>query len=114
MRALLDSYCPTSFPGEQRRSSIIGVIHFAAFKAVEESIRQPLKCYQNKINGLVDLLTLLNEYNIKNFIFSSSAAVYGPRPTVTVSSGKSSVSIRTKRSKIPTAPSNTLNKAVLA
>jgi UDP-glucose 4-epimerase len=77
MRALLDSSCPTSFPGEQRRSSIISVIHFAAFKAVEESIRQPLKCYQNNINGLVDLLTLLNEYNIKNFIFSSSATVYG-------------------------------------
>lgn len=41
MRTLLDSYCPTSFPGEQRRSSIIGVIHFAAFKAVEESIKLP-------------------------------------------------------------------------
>lgn len=77
MRALLDSYRPTSAAGDQRPSSIIGVIHFAAFKAVEESIRQPLKYYHNNINGLVDLLSLLDEYNIKNFIFSSSAAVYG-------------------------------------
>jgi UDP-glucose 4-epimerase len=77
MRALLESYCPASLPGQQRRSNIIGVIHFAAFKAVEESIRQPLKYYQNNINGLVDFMTLLDEYDIKTFIFSSSASVYG-------------------------------------
>lgn len=59
------------------RSHIIGVIHFAAFKAVEESIRNPLKYYHNNINGLVNFLSLLGEYGIKNFIFSSSATVYG-------------------------------------
>lgn len=59
------------------RSNIIGVIHFAAFKAVEESIRNPLKYYRNNINGLVNFLSLLEEYDIKNFIFSSSATVYG-------------------------------------
>jgi UDP-glucose 4-epimerase len=77
MRALLESYCPSGLPGSQRRSKIIGVIHFAAFKAVEESILQPLKYYQNNINGLVDFMTLLDEYDVKTFIFSSSASVYG-------------------------------------
>ena len=74
MRRLLASY--TSF-GRTKRSMITGVIHFAAFKAVEESIRRPLKYYRNNINGLVDLLSLLDEFDIKNFIFSSSATVYG-------------------------------------
>jgi len=76
MRALLETHCSESLPGK-KRSNIIGVIHFAAFKAVEESIRQPLKYYQNNINGLVNFMTLLDEYGIKTFVFSSSAAVYG-------------------------------------
>lgn len=71
MRALIGAH---SFTGG---SNITGVIHFAAFKAVEESIKQPLKYYRNNISGLVDFLELLQEYNIKNFIFSSSATVYG-------------------------------------
>jgi UDP-glucose 4-epimerase len=77
MRALLESHCPSGLPGTQKLSNIIGVIHFAAYKAVEESIRQPLKYYQNNINGLVDFMTLLDEFDIKTFIFSSSASVYG-------------------------------------
>ena len=71
MRALLTSYAGAWQP------SITGVIHFAAFKAVEESIRHPLKYYRNNINGLVEFLGLLEEFHIKNFIFSSSATVYG-------------------------------------
>lgn len=58
-------------------SRIIGVIHFAAFKSVEESIRCPLKYYENNVCGLVDFLGLLQEFGIKNFVFSSSATVYG-------------------------------------
>src|SRR5204863_4718814 len=77
MRALLETHRPANLSGKQRRSNIIGVINFAGFKAVEESIRQPLKYYQNNINGLVNFMTLLDEYDIKTFIFSSSAAVYG-------------------------------------
>jgi UDP-glucose 4-epimerase len=77
MRALFESHCTTTHPSQRRRSNITGVIHFAAFKAVEGSIRQPLKYYQNNVNGLVDLLDLLDEYDIKTFIFSSSAVVYG-------------------------------------
>ncbi|KAH9206432.1 UDP-glucose 4-epimerase [Leptodontidium sp. 2 PMI_412] len=77
MRALFDSHCNSSVLGKGGRSNITGVIHFAAFKAVEGSIREPLKYYQNNVNGLVDLLALLDEYGIKSFIFSSSAVVYG-------------------------------------
>ena len=58
-------------------SNIVGVIHFAAYKAVDESIRHPVKYYQNNINGLVDFMGLLDDHGIKNFIFSSSATVYG-------------------------------------
>lgn len=71
MRELLESHSNGS------QSNITGIIHFAAFKAVEDSIKHPLKYYRNNISGLVDFLGLLEEYNIKNFIFSSSATVYG-------------------------------------
>jgi UDP-glucose 4-epimerase len=60
-----------------RGSRITGVIHFAAYKSVEESIRQPLRYYSNNVCGLVDFLSLLEEFAIKNFVFSSSATVYG-------------------------------------
>ncbi|KAF2751546.1 NAD(P)-binding protein [Sporormia fimetaria CBS 119925] len=60
-----------------RVSRITGVIHFAAYKSVEESIRMPLRYYSNNVCGLVDFLGLLEEYGIKNFVFSSSATVYG-------------------------------------
>lgn len=66
---------PTSNP--QRRSNITGVIHFAAFKAVGESIKYPLKYYQNNVGGLIDFCSLLGDYGVKNFVFSSSATVYG-------------------------------------
>jgi UDP-glucose 4-epimerase len=61
----------------QRRSRITGVIHFAAYKSVEESIRMPLKYYMNNVCGMVDFLGQLEEFGIKNFVFSSSATVYG-------------------------------------
>ncbi|KAF2677030.1 UDP-glucose 4-epimerase [Lentithecium fluviatile CBS 122367] len=61
----------------RRESRISGVIHFAAYKSVEESIRMPLRYYSNNVCGLVDFLSLLEEFGIKNFVFSSSATVYG-------------------------------------
>lgn len=61
----------------ERRSMISGVIHFAAYKSVEESIRMPLKYYNNNVCGLVNFLDLLEEFGVKNFVFSSSATVYG-------------------------------------
>ena len=77
VRRLLELH-KTSSPREQMStSSIVGVIHFAAYKAVAESIRQPLKYYRNNVSGLIDLLDVLGEFGIKNFTFSSSATVYG-------------------------------------
>lgn len=61
------------------RSHISGVIHFAAFKSVSESISRPLAYYQNNICGLIELLATLQDYGIKNFVFSSSATVYGAK-----------------------------------
>ena len=59
------------------RYNISTVIHFAAYKAVSESIKKPLKYYDNNIVGLLKILKKCNEKNINNFIFSSSKAVYG-------------------------------------
>ena len=53
------------------------VIHFAAFKSVEESVNDPLKYYENNLCSLINILKLMEKYNVKNLIFSSSATVYG-------------------------------------
>jgi UDP-glucose 4-epimerase len=58
-------------------TGIAGVIHFAAFKAVGESVENPLKYYHNNIASLVNILHCLSEFSVKNFIFSSSCSVYG-------------------------------------
>ena len=54
-----------------------GVIHFAAHKAVGESVIDPLKYYQNNLQGLVNVLSKMIEFNVNNFVFSSSCTVYG-------------------------------------
>lgn len=56
---------------------IAAVIHFAAFKAVGESVEQPLKYYHNNITGLISLLEEMKTAGVHNIIFSSSATVYG-------------------------------------
>ena len=56
---------------------IIGVIHFAAAKAVSESVKNPLFYYRNNIMPMVNLLEVMKEYNVENFCFSSSCCVYG-------------------------------------
>ena len=53
------------------------VLHFAAFKAVGESVREPLKYYQNNIDSLLSLLEVMAKNQVKNLIFSSSCTVYG-------------------------------------
>lgn len=53
------------------------VIHFAAFKAVGESVEKPLMYYHNNITGTICLLEVMNEVGVKNIVFSSSATVYG-------------------------------------
>ncbi len=60
-----------------KEHKIEGVIHFAAYKAVGESVMEPLKYYQNNIGGLVALLTAMKNCEVKNIVFSSSCTVYG-------------------------------------
>ena len=60
-----------------KNHNIYAVIHFAALKAVNESIQYPLKYYQNNISGTLILLEVMENFNVKNLIFSSSATVYG-------------------------------------
>ena len=57
--------------------TIDAVIHFAGLKAVGESVEQPLKYYDNNINGTVTLCEVMAKHNCKSIIFSSSATVYG-------------------------------------
>ena len=57
--------------------NIDGIIHFAASKAVGESVEKPLLYYRNNIISLVNLLELMPQYNVRGIIFSSSCTVYG-------------------------------------
>ena len=60
---------------------ICGIIHFAASKAVGESVEKPLLYYRNNINSLINLLELMPQFDVKGIIFSSSCTVYGqPSP----------------------------------
>ena len=54
-----------------------GVIHFAAHKAVGESVEHPVMYYQNNVSGLISLLGTMETYGVSNLIFSSSCTVYG-------------------------------------
>lgn len=56
---------------------IDAVIHFAAFKAVGESVENPLMYYENNITGLIRLLAMMEENEVKKLVFSSSCTVYG-------------------------------------
>lgn len=60
-----------------KKHKIDGVIHFAAYKAVGESVNFPLKYYSNNIQVMVNVLQLVLDQQIKHFIFSSSCTVYG-------------------------------------
>ena len=60
------------------------VIHFAALKAVGESVSQPLRYYQNNITGTLALCEVMQEQGVKNIVFSSSATVYGDPHTVPI------------------------------
>ena len=66
------------------RSPIDAVIHFAGLKAVGESVTIPLRYYHNNITGTVTLCEVMQKYNVKNLVFSSSATVYGVPRTVPI------------------------------
>jgi UDP-glucose 4-epimerase len=74
-------------PGMQavfKKYGVDGVIHFAAFKAVGESVAQPLKYYHNNLTGTLSLCETMLSHGVKNMVFSSSATVYGDPATVPV------------------------------
>ena len=58
------------------KKEIQSVIHFAGLKSVSESIAKPLDYWENNVNGTINLLRLMEKYNCKNIVFSSSATVY--------------------------------------
>ena len=60
-----------------KKYPIDGIIHFAGFKAVSESIQKPIEYYENNIQSTINLLKLCKKYHVTKFIFSSSATVYG-------------------------------------
>jgi len=65
-------------------NKIDSVINFAGFKAVGESVEKPLEYYHNNIGGAVILLETMRKYNVKKFVFSSSATVYGDPETIPI------------------------------
>ena len=64
---------------------IEAIIHFAAYKSVEESVRLPLKYFQNNLGGLMNTTELAIKYGVNHFVFSSSCTVYGNPDSLPVS-----------------------------
>ena len=67
-----------------KKHDITEVIHFAAYKAVGESMEQPLRYYNNNVGGTIDLVRALLANGVERMVFSSSAAVYGNPASVPV------------------------------
>lgn len=68
----------------QENEDISGVIHFAAYKAVGESVAEPLLYFENNLYSLINLLKCVREFNVPNFVFSSSCTVYGNPDSIPV------------------------------
>lgn len=76
-----DKACLTKIFEENK---IDAVIHFAGLKAVGESVAKPLMYYRNNLDSTLTLLEVMNEYNVKKLVFSSSATVYGTPKTLPI------------------------------
>lgn len=61
----------------QENEDILGIIHFAAYKSVNESVEKPLLYFENNMNSLINILKCVQEFKIPWFVFSSSCTVYG-------------------------------------
>ena len=68
--------------GVFKENKIDGIIHFAGFKAVGESVKEPLKYYENNLISTFNLTRMMQKYDCKNIIFSSSATVYDAKNTM--------------------------------
>jgi len=71
----------------EENPEIDGVIHFAAFKAVGESVAEPVKYYHNNIGSLTVLLRVMHKYDVNDLVFSSSCTVYGEPDSLPVAEG---------------------------
>lgn len=69
----------------ESNKDIAAIIHFAAYKAVGESVEKPLKYYRNNLFSLINILNCMKEFNIRNIVFSSSCTVYGQPDKLPVS-----------------------------
>ncbi|MBS0054873.1 UDP-glucose 4-epimerase GalE [Yersinia sp. Marseille-Q3913] len=88
----LTGYTPQLYQGDIRDRALLdkifaahpihAVIHFAGLKAVGESVSKPLEYYNNNVYGTLVLLEAMRAAQVKNFIFSSSATVYGDQPKI--------------------------------
>lgn len=66
------------------KHKIDGIIHFAAFKSVDESVKDPLLYFQNNLVSQINILRCCEAYNVPNFVFSSSCSVYGNADVIPV------------------------------
>ena len=73
--------------GVFEKEKIDAVIHFAGYKAVGESVEKPLMYYRNNIDSTLTLLEVMNEFNVKKIVFSSSATVYGDPEALPIKEG---------------------------
>src|SRR5579871_3931770 len=67
-----------------KQSKIQSVIHFAAYKSVNESVREPLAYYDNNLRSMIELLRAMDRAGVREFIFSSSCTVYGQPDVIPV------------------------------
>jgi len=68
----------------EKEGSIDGIIHLAAFKAVGESVENPMKYYDNNVGSMISILRVAEKLRVKSFVFSSSCTVYGSPDEVKV------------------------------
>lgn len=68
----------------QENRDIVGIIHFAAYKSVGESVKKPLLYFENNLNSLINILKCADEFAVPNFVFSSSCTVYGNPDSIPV------------------------------
>lgn len=73
----------------ENHGDIEGIIHFAAYKAVGESVQNPIMYYRNNLDSLINILDNMNIHNIPNLVFSSSCTVYGEPNTLPVTESES-------------------------
>lgn len=67
-----------------KKHDFAAVINFAGYKAVGESVQKPIEYYENNISGMLALIDVMREFNVKDLVFSSSATVYGNPHTVPI------------------------------